>query len=210
MSDKKEEDDIPRWAMCPVCITVMHEPRLLTCGHSVCLKCQLQIEHNKCPTCRKGNNKAFVNLSLREAIDDCVHKKFRIEAAQNYEDWQVVDLSKKLLKGKHKHSVVFTKYDGDGDGEVKQRQIDLCAIGRYQYWMERKKDSYRMNALCSRYGVRVVKVQYTLPESKHARALTNGSILSEAATILPPGYTTIVREDDSIVYYVVYSVPLDT
>jgi len=197
--DAEPEPAVPQWATCVVCRYVMHEPRQFHCGHTVCLKCQLQVD-STCPTCRRHSRTAIPNLGLRDAIENVVAKKHLDEAARLFEEWQVDNLSKQLLESDH--SLVFTKYNIP-ECEV-DKKIDLCSVFRYTYWVERKKNAHRMVKMCKPYGTRVVKMNCIVLDG--AGNVTDASILSQASSLLPPGYTTIVRKKRDFTYYVVYKV----
>lgn len=196
MAAEEKCDDIPNWAVCIVCHMVMYEPRMYQCGHSVCLKCQLQLD-STCPTCKKHSRNTFYNYGLKQAIEAVVGKEHRDEAARAFEEHQVDQLSKKILKS---HDVIFTKFDtSERETDLKN---DLCAVFRHEYWVGRKKDMHKFTQLCKPYGIRVQRAVYTT--SAAPAQVMDASILSEATMSLVPGYTSIVREKNSFVYYAVY------
>ncbi len=190
-------EDVPPWAACSVCHMVMHEPRMFQCGHSLCLKCQLRLVASKCPTCQSTSNRVMPNYALKHAIEFTVDKKYREEAARVFEEWQVEDLSKKILRD---HDVILSKFDTP-EREI-ERKHDLCTIFRYQYWVDRKKDMQKFSQFCKRYGIVIQKVSYTV--SNKGQQVTDASIIAEAAIRLVPGYTTILRKKRDITYYVAY------
>ena len=55
---------------CNICLDIMMEPMVLSCGHSLCKSCLAGINNYSCPFCRHAIRSAVKNFSLFEIIED--------------------------------------------------------------------------------------------------------------------------------------------
>ena len=79
---------------CPVCLEVFHDPRVLTCGHTVCLGCLAMIEQHsddmgvECPLCLQTtalDSCGIDELAINHATADVVNALSAGRAAQQEE-----------------------------------------------------------------------------------------------------------------------------
>ena len=67
-------DNIPHEFMCPISLTVMKEPVIISCGHSfddINLRSWIQNGHSLCPVCnfKLDGDKIYMNYALKSIIE---------------------------------------------------------------------------------------------------------------------------------------------
>lgn len=134
MSDEKQEEktktELEKSLECSVCFYLLYEPRTFSCGHSICLTCQLGWEKQICPLCKKSSP-VHQNIQLRNVCRDMFPQQYA-EQKERFECFQIDNLSEKV-----KQEGVLWIVSDVNSAQNKKR---LCHIWRHWYWTYKKKE----------------------------------------------------------------------
>jgi len=108
--DKESEKESTTENECPICMDIISDPALLSCGHIFCYDCIEFFTNNKkaCPLCKAEITDKIVRV---KSVTSHVEKKDELEEKYGAKTGFLIKLVRKILADKDNKIIIFSQYD---------------------------------------------------------------------------------------------------
>ena len=113
LDKESEKENATTENECPICMDIISDPALLSCGHIFCYDCIEFFTNNKkaCPLCKTEITDKIVRVKSVQSVTSQVEKKDELEEKYGAKTGFLIKLVRKILADKDNKIIIFSQYD---------------------------------------------------------------------------------------------------